>query len=417
MYLTWIVYALCIALFVWGGKFAGFGKTQFHDDSASLDVTKSLRGFAALGVILHHISQERTFQMAGGGNGHPGELSIFVNAGFYFVAIFFFCSGFGLIKSFKNKQNYLDGFIKSRIVKTLLIPFYVNVIIYGIARFASGERLPVVNWITNLLGLTMMNIYAWYPVVAVILYLAFYFTFNNIKNQKVCFALIAAVILLMGVIFCINGHFAWWAGPKNWWLHPDGWLKAKWWMVQKVFWFSGEWWVNSAPAFFVGLMFGQFEDNIRSFFKKGYWLKIAAVLLLYLIFNMLSGLAQWELSYWSEWDGNGPGILNKLVCYLSQIPQVCFFVILLFVLMMKYYAVNPVGRFFGGISYETYMMNLIPIFVFRFLIYKRGTDGQPLYATGNSNLALYLLAVIAATVVLGLIFKLCNKLVYKLFKL
>ena len=61
MYLTYAVYALCLVLLVWGGKFAGFGR-RFHEDSTSLPVMKSLRGFAALGVILHHISQEAAFQ-------------------------------------------------------------------------------------------------------------------------------------------------------------------------------------------------------------------------------------------------------------------------------------------------------------------------------------------------------------------
>ena len=87
MYLTYTVYVLILALFIWGGKFAGFKKDQFHEDSASLDSFMSLRGFAAIGVILHHISQEQAFQWANRYGAKPGELSIFVNAGFLFVAI------------------------------------------------------------------------------------------------------------------------------------------------------------------------------------------------------------------------------------------------------------------------------------------------------------------------------------------
>ena len=112
MYLTYTVYLLILLLLLWGGKFAGFKKEDFHEDSASLDSFISLRGFAAIGVILHHISQENAFQWAGGGYGKPGELSIFVNAGFLFVSIFFFCSGYGLIKSLETKPDYFNGFIK-----------------------------------------------------------------------------------------------------------------------------------------------------------------------------------------------------------------------------------------------------------------------------------------------------------------
>ena len=182
MYLTYTVYALIVALFIWGGKFAGFKKEQIHEDSSSLDSMKSLRGFAAIGVILHHISQENGFQQAGG-YGKAGELSIFVNAGFLFVAIFFFCSGYGLIKSLETKPDYLNGFMKKRVLKALVIPYYVSILIYGILRVASGERFAPVQWITNIIGVSMMNPYAWYPIIAAILYTVFYLFFKHIKNR------------------------------------------------------------------------------------------------------------------------------------------------------------------------------------------------------------------------------------------
>ena len=97
MYLTYTVYVLILALLIWGGKFAGFKKDQFHEDSSSLDEMKSLRGFAAIGVILHHISQEGAFQMANG-RGNPGELSPFVNAGFIFGRKLFFYAVYRLIE-------------------------------------------------------------------------------------------------------------------------------------------------------------------------------------------------------------------------------------------------------------------------------------------------------------------------------
>ena len=412
MYISYVTYALVVLLLLWGGKFAR-GKGVFHEDSASLEVTKCLRGFAALGVILHHISQEQAFQMLGKSYG-KGALGIFVNAGFFFVAIFFFCSGFGLIKSLETKENYLDGFLKKRVLKAILIPFYVNAILFGLFRFASGEKLMPAQWLTGILGLTMLNEYAWYPVVLTFLYLAFYFIFKYIKNRKICFALMLVVILLQGVFFCFNGHFAWWADKPNWWLVPGAFQKAKWWMQQKVFWLSGEWWVNSSPAFFIGMVFAAKEEKIRNWFKKLYWLKLVCCIVLFVAFHMLAGLLQWKFGYWTEWSGNGPGILNKFVSYLGQLPQVSMFVIMLFAVMLVYYVQNPVLRFMGGISYEAYMMNLIAIIVFRFLIY-RGRN--PLYKAGNYNLAVYALCVLAASIALGLLFKLLNKLVYKLFKL
>lgn len=418
MYLSYAVYILCLALLLWGGKFAGFGSSRFHEDSTSLDITKSLRGFAAIGVILHHISQEQAFQMAGGGAGKAGELSIFVNAGYLFVAVFFFCSGYGLIKSLESKPDYLSGFMKKRVLKAIVIPYYVSILIYGAFRFFTGERLPAAQWITNFLGLTMMNEYAWYPVIAAILYTAFWLIFRNIKKRPLCYTLMALLIVLMGVGFCFTGHFAWWAGPRNWWLSRSGMANAKWWMGQKVFWLSGEWWVNSCPALFIGMLFAHFEAQIRGWFRRFYWPKLLLVIVLAAAAALLSGYGQWKFGYWTEFSGEGPGISKKLLTYFCQIPESMMFVILLFTVMLKYTASNPVSRFFGKVSLETYMMNLIAIQSFRFLLYRAnsGYGMLPVYKAGHYNLALYFAAVFAATILLALVYRQLCRLVQKVIK-
>lgn len=417
MYLTYVVYALCILLLIWGGKFAGFKKNSFHENSSSLEVMKSLRGFAAIGVILHHISQEEVFQNANIAKGinAPGELGIFVNAGYLFVSIFFFATGFGLIKSLDSKPDYLKGFMKKRVLKVLIIPYYVNVLLFAIYHLIARHQMPLAHWITNLTGLTLMNDFGWYPIVAALLYTAFYIFYKNIKNQKICFCLMALVIILMGLFFCVNGHFAWWAGPKNWWL--SGMQKAAWWKQQQILWFHGEWWVNSAPAMLAGMIFARYEEKIRQWFNKLYWLKLLVAIVLMLLFTDLSNYGQKRFGYWTEWNGNGPDILNKVITYCLQIPQAVMFTILLFTIMLKYYAVNPVSRFFGNISLETYMMNLIAIESFRFLIYKINKYSmRPLYKPGNYNLAIYLVCVFAATIILALIYKYINKGILKLME-
>ena len=418
MYLTYTVYVLILALFIWGGKFAGFKKDQFHEDSSSLDSMKSLRGFAAIGVILHHISQEQAFQWANNFGAKPGELSIFVNAGYLFVAIFFFCSGFGLIKSLETKADYFNGFLKKRVLKALVIPYYVSILIYGILRFASGERFAPLQWVTNLIGITMMNPYAWYPIIAAILYIAFYLIFKNIKNRKVCYILLAAVIVLLGMIFCVNGHFPWFAGPKNWWLSQSGELQSKWWAQQQVWWISGEWWINSCPAFLIGMLFAQFENQIRDWFKKLYWGKLILVLVITAATFMLSGFGQMKFGWWSEFNGNGPDIGNKIATYFCVIPYSMAFPIMLFTIMLKYKVSNPISRFFGRFSLETYMMNLIAITAFRYLLYKPHPQygSIPFYKAGHYNLAIYFAAVFAVTILLGLLYKFLCGLIQKRIK-
>ena len=293
-----VIFYLYLILFFWGGSNKFGKKLEFNDDYTSLEVMKSLRGFAAIGVILHHISQEQVFQ-------EKGIMSAFVYSGAYFVAIFFFCSGYGLIKSLDTKKDYLKGFIKNRIVKAIVLPFYVNVLVYGIVMLIARYDLPKERWIFNFLGLTMMNEYAWFPIVLAVLYLVFFLCFRFIKNRPVCFAIIFIFILGLGVGFSFNGHFAWWHGPKNWWMTPAA-SKAEWWQAQKALWFSGEWWVNSAPAFFTGLIFANYEKQIAGFFKKAYALKFHILLIITMICYKLSSFGQMKFGYWTEWSGKGP---------------------------------------------------------------------------------------------------------------
>ena len=384
-----VVCYLYIILFIWGGTNKFGKKLEFNDDFNSLDAMKSLRGFAAIGVIFHHISQEEIFQA-------KGVLSAFVNAGAYFVAIFFFCSGYGLIKSLDTKKDYLKGFIKNRIVKTIVVPFYINILVYGLLIAVSGMEFPKERWIFNFTGLTMMNTYAWFPIVLALLYLVFYLCFRFIKSRPVCLGLILVFIVALGVGFCFNGHFAWWHGKDNWWMNPALSSKAEWWQAQMCLWFNGEWWVNSAPAFFTGLLFGSYEKQIVGFFKKAYAIKFHILLIITMICYRLSSYGQWKFGYWTEWSGKGPGIENKLMTYFCQVPLFLFLGLTIIIFMMKYHVSNPVSRFFGKYSLHTYLMNLAAITALRFL----QPVSSPIKA-GKYNLLVYAVAVFIVTVLAG----------------
>lgn len=401
MYLTIGVYLCCVALLIWGISFAGFN--NYHDDFMSLDKTKNIRGLAALVILFHHISQESAFQ-------NVGEMKIFVNAGPLLVAIFFFCSGYGLIKGLNSKPDYLKGFLKKRVGYGLAITFYVNVLLYAAYHLIVGTEWAIPRWITNYVGFTLMNDYAWFPIVLMLLYVAFYFIFKYVKNKKAAFFLMLLAIIFQGAWFCIGGHFAWWAGPKNWWFSPWGTGNAKWWMQERTLWFFGEWWVNSSIAFFIGLLLGEHESGLVNWFKKLYWLKLVVVVALTVGARFFFNWVQLNKGYYAEWSGNGPGIAEKFMTYFAQMPYVIFWVIGIFMLTMKLSVGNPVTRFFGKYSLDTYMMNYIAISVFKFLIYK---GEMPVYKPGNYNLAIYAVAVVAGTIVLALIENVIVKMIKK----
>ena len=381
-------------LLVWGRSNKLFKKNEFNDDFLSLDTMKSLRGFAAIGVILHHISQEQVFQM-------EGILLPFVNAGAYFVSIFFFASGYGLLKSLDSKPNYLKGFVKKRIVKSIVVPYYVDILLYG--AFIALVRLPMdkEQWVFNFLGVTMMNQYAWFPVVLAILYLVFFITFRLCKNRKNCFKIIFAFIILMGIGCMVEGHYAWWTGPSNWWCSEYYYMnEATWWMKEKVFWFHGEWWVNSAPAFLTGLVFANYEKKIVAFFKENYWKRFFILVIITEVCFAISDIGQSKFGYWTEFNLKGPEIGNKLATYFCQVPLFLILPVTIYIFLMKYHVSNPISRFFGKYSLHTYLMNLMAITLFRFLEFN--SEGSPFYMGGKyNNLFVYAIFVILFTVAFG----------------
>ena len=384
-----IVFFLFISLFFWGARIKIGKNNEYNEDYSDLVKIKSLRGLAAIGILIHHISREPIFQ-------EEGIFPLLVNAGPYLVSIFFFCSGYGLLKSLDTKKDYLNGFIKKRIFMALVIPFYVNVLLYGLMIYIVKIPMEKEQWITNLLGITMMNTYAWFPIVLALLYLVFFISFRFIKNRTTCLSIIFAFIILMGIGACINGHFAWWAGSDNWWMTEESFENEfRWWKDQYIFWFQGEWWVNSAPAFFSGLLFSNYEKQIVGFFKKTYALKYLILLTITILLYMLSAFGQSKFGYWTEFNMNGPEIGTKIITFFCQVPLFFVFPLSIIIFMMKYNVSNPVLKFFGKYSLHTYLMNLAAITGLRFLEY------PVLYDFGHGNLFLYGIAVLLLSTLMG----------------
>lgn len=82
-----------------------------------MEVTLPLRGVLAMGIVIHHISLRVVDAI-------PGGMWIFPQFQFWgapIVAVFFFLSGYGLMVSLITKgENYLDGFLKKRLLKIVL---------------------------------------------------------------------------------------------------------------------------------------------------------------------------------------------------------------------------------------------------------------------------------------------------------
>ena len=183
-----IVYGAWLALLLVGSRRAKLG--SFNQDSMSLEATKNLQGLAAIGVICHHLSQPAA-------NSAPmaalGQMQIFREIGFLFVALFFFVSGYGLLKSLESKPGYLNGFLRRRCLP-IVVCFYVMNVFYIVWHLLLGTNMPASEWICKITGVALLNDNAWFVPVILVQYLAFYIIFKNVKSRPLALVLSFLVV-------------------------------------------------------------------------------------------------------------------------------------------------------------------------------------------------------------------------------
>lgn len=401
-YINWVVFGLLILSFIPGIKIAG--KNNFNEDYFSFKTTTCLKGILAFCVILHHVSQKSAFDST-------GSLQFFPHIGFVFVGLFFFCSGYGLYKSFKTKDNYFDGFIKKRVLP-IVISYYIMVALYAVYYLIKKPGFSVSEWICKLSGVTMINSQAWFVYVIVIMYLAFYFIFKNEKLRENGIALMLLVAIVQGLIFIICNHFPWYLGNEGWWKNPGAFSSVSWWMRPCALLFSGEWWVESTWAFVFGLWFCKNEESILAHIKKNY-------LLNFIIFTIVFALASfatihfiWDVGFWSDMGGDlGTG--KKAAGYILLNMYCCLASFYLALIMLKVRVQNKFYEFFGKMSLELYLVQEIFLFAYEPLIQKGKT---PVFKAGNINLFQYLGLVVISVIALACIYRFINVMATKKLK-
>ena len=322
---------LFLGLLVWGCKRTPKG--SFHDDFLDYPVMKNLQGFAAMGVILHHVTQTVTQY----GRFNKGLINVMVDAGVFFTALFFFCSGYGLVTSLLQKEEYLNGFLKKRL-PAVVVPFYVCNLLFILISLAAGARPKPLELVLYLSGLVMLNDQMWFIVELAVLYVIFYLCFRKRKNDELPLWKMAVALVVMTGVSLLLGHDG----------LPDS----------QGLWFFGEWWYNTTWTFFVGMVVAKYKERVVAFAKKYYkgLLPVGIV-----VFPGMYGATMYMLGhvgYWAEWPGHR-GYLEKFLTFCVQAPTVIIFVLLLFLISMKIQFGNKILKFLSVAALETYLLQNI----------------------------------------------------------
>ena len=361
---TYLIYFLLGALLLFGARYAG--KKQWNEDAFSLKQTKALQGFTAVCIMFHHMSQKT------GAPWHNPKYIIyglepFVPVGYYFVAVFLFCSGFGLYKSYKSKPDYLKHFCRNRILP-IVVAFYLSEWIYTGVRAIMGEKMDLPKVLFYLSGAQLANTNAWYVIAIPFFYLFFWLAFRFCKREGTAITVVALGLLGYMMIGTVTDH-------NNWWMR-------------------GEWWYNTALVFLLGILFAKYEKTLTERAKKGYWIWLVLALVgMFAWFRLSSHLADDLGWYYGENWRDPLKVLHRWICALTQNMASFSYVCFLFLAMMKIRIGNKLLGLLGGLTLEIYLIHgmFVEMFGYDFSEVTKSI-------TYIKNVGLYVLAVAACTV-------------------
>lgn len=195
----------------------------YKDEPLDKSNTLTIRGFAILCIIMHHISQY--FQI----NGMISTL--FESTGFIFVGIFFALSGYGNYLSYKNNNIDKNTILKwgTKKILRLYISCFIAIIISNIAilMFKDLGKFSIAEFIKDIFTLTLPIWINWYLKVQLFLYIAFLIVFRYVKYYR---NLTLSIIVLCFVILMYSMKF-------------------------EVYWY------NSCLCFCIGILFAKYKDN------------------------------------------------------------------------------------------------------------------------------------------------------------
>lgn len=275
-----------------------------NKDYLSLESCASFRGIFALVVIFHHLAQ----RTSGGVLFH-----LFSYVGHLAVAVFFFYSGYGLMKKHMSSPQYYEKFLLNRI-PSILFPYLVITAVYWLYYAGTGEvyNFKQVMVSTFVTGFPIIP-YSWYVIVILLFYVAFWLLMTLFKERYTLMMIGACLLQLIYILFCDRFHY-------------------------------GIWWYNSAFTFVVGMFWAYKESDILALLEKNFLISAIAVI-------SLGAVCFWGTFF----------VEREMILLALQITSACLFCIIVVMFSMKFTIRGKVAHFFGTISLELYLIQGLPI--------------------------------------------------------
>lgn len=313
-------------------------RNEFPAHPYSLQNTKGIAGYFAFCVLLHHlINVFRTCPDYADGQ------TILEHVGVLLVGFFFLFSGYGLIVSYEEKENYLKTFLFRRVC-TVLVPYFLCNYAYMTASLLLGNRFTMKELLLAFFGLILINSHMWFAVEIMLLYLAFYIIFRYVRREKFKYLSMTLVVITMIIISFLLGHDFTETGVQ-------------------MSWFHGEWWYNTTLLFLLGMLFAKHREKLVAFAQKYYKQLLLSFSALFIFLWFATEYMLYHHGYWTETEVSH-GYLDKLMTLSVQLPMVIAFEIFLLLILMKVRLHNKIMKFLGKISLELILLENVFILSF-----------------------------------------------------
>ncbi len=280
---------------------------EFYEDHLSVKSCVPWRGFFAIVVIFHHLSQ-----VVGG----DSYFYWFIPMGCIAVSLFFFYSGYGLQTKYQSDPTYGGHFLLHRL-PPILIPYMVVTLFYWIGGNILGNYHSFMDALFRMISLQPIVSNSWYIICLLAFYLFWGLAMRICQNHH-------HMMILGGIAFVVL------------WIGFCKYMEL------------GQWWYNAVPAIVVGIIWASFGEKITAYVQKHY-LIIALPLFLFTV------------AFYFYLRNYCPEFINSN-CVLTVLSPIC-----VVVLSMKVRIGNRILQFIGNISFELYMVHGFFISAFRFI--------------------------------------------------
>lgn len=290
--------------------------SSFHKDYMSKDQTGSIKGIFAVIIFCSHIKGYTQLSNNLLDNlyvtllGHLGQLM---------VTLFFFYSGYGVLKSYIAKDNYSKNFAKNRILKTLL-HFDIAVFCYLVLALILKSNYSWYEYLLSFTGWTTLGNSNWFIFVMLALYLITALSFilaNKFGKSKgiIVFSSVAVLSIVLIIALMLAG--------------------------------KDRGWCDTLLCYPMGMLFAIYEDKINAFLNKK---KI------YGYGTIIGCFALFGISYFII-----RRILPHVIAYNLTSILFCLTVVLI---TTKIKVDNAILRWLGKYSFFIYIFQRLPMIIF-----------------------------------------------------